>query len=105
MKKSYRVLLTLFLLFFVLYLGGWRVVSSSQTVHEKVNMALEEAQYDSKTQITERFIANADLNVYIYSSDDGGHFGLMNLYEKKYGDGSVILALLIVAIPFGVLII
>lgn len=90
---------------FVLYFGGWRIVTADSDKQAKVRMAWEQSDYHQATKITENFIANAELNVYVYHKGEGRFFGLINIYEKHYGDGSVILALLVIAIPFGIFII
>jgi len=100
-----RFLISLVIATFVLYFGGWRIVTSDSDTAGKVSRAWENRDYNQGTKITENFIANAELNVYVYHRGEGDFFGIMNIYEKNYGDGSVILALLVIAIPFGVFII
>lgn len=100
-----RSLISLALAMLVLYFGGWRVVTTSSDVDAKVIRAWSLRDHNPESKITENFIANAALNVYVYHQGEGHFVGLMNIYEKRYGDGSVILALLVIAIPFGIFII
>lgn len=104
MKTSHKFFISLIIACFVLYLGGWRIVLSSSS-YAKVSQAVTLSLTDESTRIGESFIANGDLNVYVYKNTDGELRGLMNLYRKNYGDFFMILALLVVAIPFGVFII
>lgn len=81
------------------------MVTTGSDIEGKVKIAWERSHYHQATKITENFIANADLNVYVYHQGEERFFGFVNIYEKHYGDGFVILALLIIAIPFGIFII
>ena len=105
MKTSHKFFISIALMFVVLYLGGWRLVTASNSEHAKVSKAWEIALYDEATRISDNFVANGELNVYIYKTNARHFIGIMNIKSKNHGDFSMILALLVLAIPFGIFII
>ena len=103
MKRSHQLLLSWFLALLIVYFGGWRIVVFS--VEPSVKILEAKALLEDATAYEGGFIMNGPLNVYIYETAEGSFVGVINEKSKRYGDASMILALLAIAIPFGIFII